>query len=360
MGQLPSAMSRCSSTRWTSSKLKHVRGRGLYRLRVGTYRVIYLGGRHARSSCSRSTGATTRPMSTWTGSSCTGAARGSRSPRSPRRRRRLPGRSPGAPPTVAPSSRSCENPLTVFGTPELESVGLDGRAHRPTAHVLRHGRDRRGAGRAGRRAGARSSWSRTCGTTASATWRSSPPAARRRRTTPASTTPSWPSACARRSRPTPSPRSTRATSSSCCVARSRNGCSTCTRRRRGSCSHVANGPSRVRGGPGTGKTVAALHRARHLVRAGLADTVLLTTFVNVLPSVWITLLGRFAPEEANAHLRPHRRPPRDGDHGGRGRCADVHRGRGAAQPDGEALPAVFPVWPRRSAAPPSWGPSSRP
>jgi mRNA-degrading endonuclease RelE of RelBE toxin-antitoxin system len=62
--------------------------------------------------------------------------------------------------------------------------------------------------------------------------------------------------------------------------------------------HVANGPSRVKGGPGTGKTVAALHRARHLVREGLAERVLLTTFVNVLPSVWETLLERFAPDDA--------------------------------------------------------------
>jgi len=61
-------------------------------------------------------------------------------------------------------------------------------------------------------------------------------------------------------------------------------------------SHSANGPSRVRGGPGTGKTVASLHRARHLVERGLAERVLLTTFVNVLPAVWSTLLGRFAPE----------------------------------------------------------------
>ena len=62
--------------------------------------------------------------------------------------------------------------------------------------------------------------------------------------------------------------------------------------------HEPTGPSRVRGGPGTGKTVAALHRARHLVDHDLADSVLLTTFVNVLPAVWTTLLGRFAPDEA--------------------------------------------------------------
>ena len=62
--------------------------------------------------------------------------------------------------------------------------------------------------------------------------------------------------------------------------------------------HRANGPSRVRGGPGTGKTVVALHRARHLVRDGIAERVLLTTFVNVLPQSWSVLLERFAPAEA--------------------------------------------------------------
>lgn len=62
--------------------------------------------------------------------------------------------------------------------------------------------------------------------------------------------------------------------------------------------HEANGPSRVRGGPGTGKTVAALHRARHLVSAGCAESVLLTTFVGVLPAVWKQLFQTFAPEIA--------------------------------------------------------------
>ena len=40
MGQLPSAMSGALNA-LDIKKLKHVRGRGLYRLRVGTYRVIY-------------------------------------------------------------------------------------------------------------------------------------------------------------------------------------------------------------------------------------------------------------------------------------------------------------------------------
>lgn len=63
--------------------------------------------------------------------------------------------------------------------------------------------------------------------------------------------------------------------------------------------HNPTGPSRVRGGPGTGKTVAALHRAKHLVREGEAERVLLTTFVRVLPTTWRRLLERFAPEAAD-------------------------------------------------------------
>ena len=65
-------------------------------------------------------------------------------------------------------------------------------------------------------------------------------------------------------------------------------------------THVASGPSRVRGGPGTGKTVAALHRARHLAGTAGAERVLLTTFVNVLPAVWSELLRTFAPDEADS------------------------------------------------------------
>jgi mRNA-degrading endonuclease RelE of RelBE toxin-antitoxin system len=64
--------------------------------------------------------------------------------------------------------------------------------------------------------------------------------------------------------------------------------------------HLPTGPARVRGGPGTGKTVAALHRARFLVREGFAATVLLTTFVRVLPATWRSLLEAFAPAEAGS------------------------------------------------------------
>ncbi len=58
------------------------------------------------------------------------------------------------------------------------------------------------------------------------------------------------------------------------------------------------GPMRVSGGPGTGKTVVGLHRARWLVRNGHADRVLMTTFTNVLPQLWDQLLDKFAPQES--------------------------------------------------------------
>jgi superfamily I DNA/RNA helicase len=58
-----------------------------------------------------------------------------------------------------------------------------------------------------------------------------------------------------------------------------------------------NGPARVRGGPGTGKTVVALHRARVLARQRLElrDKVLLTTFLSTLPKVWHSLMGLLDP-----------------------------------------------------------------
>jgi mRNA-degrading endonuclease RelE of RelBE toxin-antitoxin system len=62
---------------------------------------------------------------------------------------------------------------------------------------------------------------------------------------------------------------------------------------RGIANAELNGPSRVRGGPGTGKTVVALHRARVLARmvAGEGEEVLLTTFLRTLPEVWKGLMG---------------------------------------------------------------------
>ncbi|WP_394428864.1 UvrD-helicase domain-containing protein [Streptomyces sp. SGAir0957] len=63
-----------------------------------------------------------------------------------------------------------------------------------------------------------------------------------------------------------------------------------------------NGPAQVTGGPGTGKTVVALHRVRHLLRTGRdGDRVLLTTFTNAMASTLrdnlALLLG-----DADAHL----------------------------------------------------------
>lgn len=60
----------------------------------------------------------------------------------------------------------------------------------------------------------------------------------------------------------------------------------------GAARRPVQGPSRVRGGAGTGKTVVALHRARYLADETGGD-VLLTTFVNNLPKVWERLLATF-------------------------------------------------------------------
>ena len=58
-----------------------------------------------------------------------------------------------------------------------------------------------------------------------------------------------------------------------------------------------NGPARVRGGPGTGKTVVALHRARRLAHeAPDGERVLLTTFLRTLPGVWEGLMGTMDAE----------------------------------------------------------------
>jgi len=60
----------------------------------------------------------------------------------------------------------------------------------------------------------------------------------------------------------------------------------------GAVRRPVRGPSRVRGGAGTGKTVVALHRARHLADE-TGGTILFTTFVNTLPRVWKQLLAAF-------------------------------------------------------------------
>lgn len=60
------------------------------------------------------------------------------------------------------------------------------------------------------------------------------------------------------------------------------------------------GASRVRGGAGTGKTVVALHRARHLADE-CGGAIVLTTFVNNLPKVWERLLASF-PDEVRGRI----------------------------------------------------------
>ena len=59
-----------------------------------------------------------------------------------------------------------------------------------------------------------------------------------------------------------------------------------------------NGPSRIRGAAGTGKTVVGLHRAAYLARSRTGK-VLVTTFVKTLPPVLGSLLARMAPEVAD-------------------------------------------------------------
>ena len=56
-----------------------------------------------------------------------------------------------------------------------------------------------------------------------------------------------------------------------------------------------SGPARVRGAAGTGKTVVALHRAKHLAET-YDGTVLFTTYANNLPTVFAQLFHRLAPE----------------------------------------------------------------
>lgn len=59
-----------------------------------------------------------------------------------------------------------------------------------------------------------------------------------------------------------------------------------------------NGPARIRGGAGTGKTVVGLHRAAYLARMHPQGRILFTTFVRTLPAVMKNLLERMAPEAA--------------------------------------------------------------
>ena len=59
-----------------------------------------------------------------------------------------------------------------------------------------------------------------------------------------------------------------------------------------------NGPSRIGGAAGTGKTVVALHRAAHLART-TQGRVLVTTFARTLPKVMAALMERLAPDVAD-------------------------------------------------------------
>ncbi|QNO38384.1 UvrD-helicase domain-containing protein [Protaetiibacter sp. SSC-01] len=59
-----------------------------------------------------------------------------------------------------------------------------------------------------------------------------------------------------------------------------------------------NGPCRIRGAAGTGKTVVGLHRAAHIARTR-PGKVLVTTYVRTLPDVLGALFERLAPEVAD-------------------------------------------------------------
>lgn len=58
-----------------------------------------------------------------------------------------------------------------------------------------------------------------------------------------------------------------------------------------------NGPARIRGAAGTGKTVVGLHRTAHLARTAQGK-VLVTTYVKTLPTVLESLLHRLEPTHA--------------------------------------------------------------
>ena len=58
-----------------------------------------------------------------------------------------------------------------------------------------------------------------------------------------------------------------------------------------------NGPARVSGSAGTGKTIVALHRAVYLARANQDGRVLLTTFSHILANALRTQLRRLISNE---------------------------------------------------------------
>ncbi|PZF39637.1 nuclease [Curtobacterium sp. MCLR17_051] len=61
-----------------------------------------------------------------------------------------------------------------------------------------------------------------------------------------------------------------------------------------------NGPARIRGAAGTGKTVVGLHRAAYLARA-TGGRVPFTTYISTLPKVLESLLERLAPDMVGLH-----------------------------------------------------------
>ena len=61
-----------------------------------------------------------------------------------------------------------------------------------------------------------------------------------------------------------------------------------------------NGPARVSGSAGTGKTVVALHRAAFLARSNPNARILLTTFSDALANLLRTKLGRLVHQGAPA------------------------------------------------------------
>ncbi|MEU2073417.1 UvrD-helicase domain-containing protein [Streptomyces sp. NPDC013489] len=63
------------------------------------------------------------------------------------------------------------------------------------------------------------------------------------------------------------------------------------------------GPVQVTGGPGTGKTVAALHRVRHLLDRSADSRILLTTYTNALAAGLRDMLGLLLDEDGKALSR---------------------------------------------------------
>jgi superfamily I DNA/RNA helicase len=64
-----------------------------------------------------------------------------------------------------------------------------------------------------------------------------------------------------------------------------------------------NGPARVSGSAGTGKTIVALHRAAYLARTNPASQILLTTFSDTLASALRTKLSRLLSHQIPLHKR---------------------------------------------------------